>query len=79
VLNSKLPEQCAKQYLNPSKKTNTSAIWAPNSGAFLCDAHAAQGYTINVELIPAQTMTITTNVSVGGQVETRTTPIVNTN
>lgn len=60
------------------RRSDTSAIWAPNSEAFLCDIHAAQGYIINVELIPVQTITITTNVSAGGQVETRTTPIVNT-
>ena len=59
------------------RRADTTAIWAPNSEAFLCDVHAGQGYTINVELIPGQAHTITTNVSAGGHVETRTTPIIN--
>lgn len=60
------------------RRPDTSAIWAPNSEAFLCDAHAAQGYIINIDLQPVQPLTITTNVSSGGQVQSRTTPIVNT-
>ena len=59
------------------RRSDTSAIWAPNSEAFLCDAHAAQGYTIDINFVPAQTHTITTNVSAGGHTESRTTPIVN--
>lgn len=60
------------------RRADTSAIWAPNSEAFLCDVHTAQGYTINIELSPVQANTITTNVTAGGHIESRTTPIVNT-
>ena len=60
------------------RRSDTTAIWAPNSEAHLCDAHAAQGYTINIQLTPIQTNTITTNVSAGGHTESRTTPILNT-
>ncbi|WP_276974348.1 hypothetical protein [Flavobacterium filum] len=59
------------------RREDTTAIWAPNSEAFLCNAHAAQGYTINIDFVPAQGHSITTNVSAGGHTETRTTPIVN--
>jgi hypothetical protein len=59
------------------RRPDTSAIWAPNTEAFLCDDHAAQGYTIDITLVPAAAQTITTNVTAGGHVETRTTPIVN--
>lgn len=60
------------------RRPDTSAIWAPNTVAYLCDTHAAQGYSVNIDFVPAANPTITTNVSAGGQVETRTTPIVNT-
>jgi hypothetical protein len=59
------------------RRDDTTAIWAPNSEAYLCNAHAAQGYIINIQLVPSQEMSITTNVSAGGHTETRTTPIVN--
>lgn len=54
-----------------------TAIWAPNSRGYLCDQHARDGYTINVQLIPAAARTITTSVSAGGITVTRVTPIVN--
>lgn len=60
------------------RRSDTTAIWAPNSEAYLCDIHAAQGYTINIVLAPSQGHTITTNVSAGGHIESRTTPIINT-
>lgn len=59
------------------RRADTTAIWAPNSEAFLCDLHAGDGYTINIELITAPAQTITTNVSAGGHTESRTTPIIN--
>ena len=59
------------------RRADTTAIWAPNTEAFLCDQHAADGYTVDITLTPAAARTITTNVSAGGHVETRTTPIVN--
>lgn len=59
------------------RRPDTTAIWAPNTEAFLCDTHASQGYIVNVQLIPAETITITTNVSASRQVASRTTNIVN--
>ena len=58
------------------RRPDTSAIWAPNSEAFLCDDHAQVGYVVNITLSPLPTREITTNVSAGGRVESRTTPIV---
>lgn len=52
-----------------------TAIWAPDCDAYLCEAHASQGYSINIELTPVVPRTITTNVSAGGQTITRSTPI----
>lgn len=58
------------------RRPATTAIWAPNTTAYLCDVHADQGYTIDITLTPAPVRTITTNVSApGGVVKTRTTPI----
>lgn len=57
------------------RRPETSAIWAPNCDAFLCDDHADQGYTIDITLSPAATRTITTRVTAGGHLANRTTPI----
>jgi len=63
----------------PQHTSHGTAIWAPDCEAYLCSTHAAQGYTIDITLTPANTNTITTNVSVaGGTVVSRTTPITNT-
>lgn len=37
------------------RRTNTSAIWAPNTEAFLCDIHADQGYSIDITFTPVRT------------------------
>lgn len=58
------------------RRPDTSAIWAPNCDAYLCDEHADQGYTVDVTLTPTINRTITTNLSAGGNVVSRTTPIV---
>lgn len=57
------------------RRPETTAIWAPNCDAFLCDAHAEQGYSIDITLTPINHRTITTNVTAGGHVASRTTPI----
>lgn len=57
------------------RRPNTSAIWAPNTVAFLCDIHADLGYSIDINFTIAPTRSITTNVSAGGHIETRTTSI----
>lgn len=59
------------------RRPDTTAIWAPNTQAFICDEHAEMGYTIDIVLRPNGTQSITTNVTSGHRVETRTTPIVN--
>lgn len=60
------------------RRPETTAIWAPNCDAFLCDRHADQGYTVDIVLTPNNARTITTNVSLaGGNVVSRTTNIVN--
>lgn len=40
-----------------------SAIWAPNTKAYLCDTHAGIGYDINIEFFPREDTTIKTEVS----------------
>lgn len=57
------------------RRPDTSAIWAPNCNAYLCDEHADQGYVINITLTPDNARNITTNVSAGGHIASRTTPI----
>jgi hypothetical protein len=60
------------------RRPNTSAIWAPNCNAYLCNVHANQGYTVDIVLTPSAVRQITTNVSaIGGRVKTRTTNIRN--
>jgi hypothetical protein len=60
----------------PQHRTHGTAIWAPDCDAYLCAAHAARGYTIDITLTPAANNNITTNVCVaGGPVVSRTTPI----
>ena len=57
------------------RRPNTTAIWAPNCNAYLCDEHAGQGYIIDITLTPVAARTIKTNVTAGGNIATRTTPI----
>ena len=60
------------------RRPDTSAIWAPNTEAFLCDDHAVNGMKIKVIFEPTQTGNIETEISSsGGGVVTRTTPIIN--
>jgi hypothetical protein len=58
------------------RRPNTSAIWAPNTEAYLCDIHADQGFTIDITVTPQTARSVTTNVTAGGHVESRTTPIL---
>ena len=57
------------------RRPDTTAIWAPNCDAFLCDEHADEGYIVEVTLTPSGDRTITTNLSAGGDIVSRTTPI----
>lgn len=57
------------------RRPNTTAIWAPNCDAYLCDEHADQGYEITISLSPIDQRLITTNVNAGGNVASRTSRI----
>ena len=57
------------------RRPATTAIWAPNTTAYLCDDHADQGFIIDIILTPVATRTITTRVTAGRRVRARTTPI----
>ena len=57
------------------RRPDTTAIWAPNCNAFMCDEHAEQGCNIEISITPHTKGTITTNVTGGGKVISRSTPI----
>ncbi len=60
------------------RRPDTSAIWAPNTEAYLCDEHAESGLRIQVIIEPTQTGNIETEVSSPpGLVASRTTSIKN--
>ena len=52
-----------------------NAVWAPNTGAFMCDQHAGQGAKIEVTIESADTGYIETSVSAGGPPVVKRTPI----
>ena len=56
------------------RRLDTSASWAPNTEALLCDEHAVQGLRITITLTPNNSRRI--EAEVNGQA-VRTTPIVN--
>ena len=61
------------------RRPDTTAIWAPNTQAYVCDDHAAQGVRITVVLEPTQTANVETHiVATDGSIVDRTTPIVRT-
>lgn len=59
------------------RREDTTAIWAPNTDAFICDVHAACGMTVDIRLTCHAQRTIETRVTAGGATKTRTTPINN--
>lgn len=60
------------------RREDTSAIWAPNSAAYICDEHAVQGLKITVVIEPTATGKIQTKVgSDGSATVSRTTKITN--
>lgn len=59
------------------RRPDTSAIWAPNTEAFLCDAHAVQGLRIAITLTPNNTGEIETEVTAQVGQAVRKTTIVN--
>ena len=59
------------------RRPRGSAIWAPNTNAYLCNDHASQGYRITVELAPRTDRIIETYISSpGGHAMSRSTPIL---
>ena len=61
------------------RREDTSAIWAPNTEAYICDVHASSGFDIVVQLHTRTDNNIVTHVSAnGGAVAQRLTPITNT-
>ena len=60
------------------RRADTSAIWAPNSAAYICDAHAVQGLKITVVVEATATGKIQTKVGGPGTTTvSRTTKITN--
>lgn len=59
------------------RRPDTSAVWAPNTEAYVCDAHSVAGMRVEVTLVPTNTHQIETRVTGGDAVSTRITPIVN--
>lgn len=57
------------------RRPETTAIWALNCDAYLCNYHADQGYTIDMTLTPIPASTIKTKVTLGADIASRTTPI----
>lgn len=58
------------------RRPNGNAIWAPNTMAYVCDAHAVQGFNIQIILTPNTSGEIETLVSSPpGVPVSRSTPI----
>jgi len=61
------------------RREDTSAIWAPNTEAYICDFHASSGFDITVQLHTRTDKNIVTNVNAnGGGFAQRQTLITNT-
>lgn len=60
------------------RRPDTTAIWAPNTEAFVCDEHAVQGLHITVILEPKNDHKLETKVcGVRPPTANRITPIIN--
>ena len=60
------------------RRPNTSAIWAPNSDAYICDFHASRGMRVTVLLEATDYGLLETVVRSIGQPASRTTRITHT-
>jgi hypothetical protein len=56
-------------------KGKTAALWAPDSNAYLCDAHALGGGVVTLIFEPNNTKEITVKVLGAQTAEERTVPI----
>jgi len=57
------------------RRPDTTAIWAPNTNAYLCDEHAEQGCKIEINITPTTDGKVQTDVKNGINHESRTTTI----
>lgn len=71
------PNRATNNFSVRLRREDTTAIWAPNTEAFLCNVHAACGLRVDIQITPNNSQSIETNVSAGGGIETRITPISN--
>ena len=75
-------EGCEKEGVNNFgvrlRRPNTSAIWAPNTEAFICDFHASRGMKVIVFLEPTEHSELETIVRSVSQSASRTTRITHT-
>lgn len=60
------------------RRPDTTAIWAPNTEAFVCDSHASQGLKVIVFLEPTEHSELETIVRSVSQAASRTTRIIHT-
>ena len=60
------------------RRPDTSAIWAPNTEAYICDFHASRGIRIIVYLEPTDHSKLETIVRSVSQPASRTTRITHT-
>ena len=60
------------------RRQNASAIWAPNTEAYICDFHASRGLRVIVFLEPTEHSELETIVRSVSQPTSRTTRITHT-
>jgi len=58
------------------RRPDATAIWAPNTGASICDFHASRGLRVTVLLEPTDGSELETVVRSLGQAAIRTTRII---
>lgn len=57
------------------RQPDTTAVWSPNTAAFLCDHHAASGLRLTIHLKTTRSGEIETDVHSGAHWASRTTAI----
>ncbi len=75
-------ESCAREGVHNFgvrlRRPNSSAIWAPNTGALICNYHASRGLRISVLLEPTDDSKLETIVRSVGEPASRITRITHT-
>lgn len=72
---NKLGVRCRVWHHGHPTKRKTTALWAPDTDAFLCDCHATSGATITLIYETDESRGIRTQVFSAQKVCTRNTPI----